>query len=153
MLDQNKLLPLEFPIKAETLVPHRPPMLFVDCLLERSGDTAKGRATFPTSGICFSSDRLLPEFYIELIAQTCAMAKGYDCLKAGSALRSGMLVGLDSFKFQPIDYKVEKLIIEVDKKFEFGSITLIEGKVWAGDSLLAQGEIKVWEDFDGDGEI
>ncbi len=150
MTDQQQLPALEFPVNAEILVPHRPPMLLVDFLLERIGDKAKGQAFVPTSGICFSSDRLLPEFFIEIIAQTCAMANGYDCLKAGTSMRSGMLVGLDSFKIHSLDIQGGKLIIEVDKKFEFGSVTLIQGKVWAGNELLAQGEIKVWEDLDGD---
>ncbi len=150
MNDQQQSPALEFPVNAETLVPHRPPMLLVDFLLERIRDKAKGQAFVPTSGICFSSDRFLPEFFIEIIAQTCAMANGYDCLKAGTRPRSGMLVGVDALKIHSLEFHGEKLIIEVDKTFEFGSVTLIEGKVWAGKELLAQGEIKVWEDLDGD---
>lgn len=150
MTEKEHPLLLKFPIKAENLVPHRPPMLLVEVLLKRSGDHAQGQAIIPESGICFGSDRLLPEFFIELIAQTSAMANGYDCLITGSNTRDGMLVGVDSFKIHFLGTPGAKLTIDIDKKFEFGSITLIQGKVFEGDMLLAEGDIKVWENIDGD---
>lgn len=139
---------VDLPINAQELVPHRSPMLFVDLLVERKGDFAKSQAVMPESGICLDSGRLLPEFFVELIAQTSAMANGYDCLVAGGTLKDGMLVGVDSFKIHNLGVPGEKLLIDAEKKLAFGPITLIQGKIWAGDLLLAEGEIKVWENPD-----
>ena len=140
---------LTFPIRAELLVPHRPPMLFVDYLLERSGGKARGLAVLPDSGACCASGQLLPEIFIELIAQTSAMANGYDRLAENRRMTDGMLVGVDSFFIYSLGRPGQQLIIEADKTFEFGPVTLISGKVRAGDVLLAEGTIKVWENPGG----
>ncbi len=142
--------PLTFPVKAEILVPHRRPMLLVDVLLERSGDYAGGEAVLSGTDICYDHGTFLYEFYIELIAQTSAMAKGYDRIMTGTGKRGGMLVGVDSFAVHAPAPPTSRLFIEAEKTFEFGPVTLISGRVWAGDELLAEGSIKVWENPEGD---
>ena len=142
--------PLTFPVKAEILVPHRRPMLLVDALVKRSGDYAGGEAVLSITDICYDQGTFLYEFYIELIAQTSAMANGYDRITAGGMRRDGMLVGVDSFVAHAPAQPGSRLFIEAEKTFEFGPVTLISGRVWAGDELLAEGSIKVWENPEGD---
>lgn len=139
------------PLAAEGLVPHRPPMLFVDQLVERVGDEARSVATLPPSGLSVCHGEILPEYYIELIAQTCAMANGYDCLIANKRARGGMLVGVDSFILHTMGQPGETVTVETSKTFEFGPITVIKGEIYSGKLLLAEGVIKVWEDLGGEG--
>ncbi|MGB3223343.1 MAG: ACP dehydratase [Desulforhopalus sp.] len=141
---------IPLPMAALSLLPHRPPMLFVESLVERYDDRSTALAQVPDSGICLCSGRLLPEFFIELVAQATAMAKGYDALCAGKKMNDGMLVGVDSFSFQGAVKPGQTVRIETEKTFEFGAVTIIHGEVLAGGELLATGDIKVWEDLGSD---
>jgi predicted hotdog family 3-hydroxylacyl-ACP dehydratase len=138
----------ELPLPSEQLLPHRPSMLLVDSLVRRWDESSSAKAVLPTSGICLSRGRLLPEFFIELVAQAVAMANGYDALCAGIARSNGMLVGVDTFSFPGKAVAGSTVRIETEKTFEFGAVKIIHGEVFAGDELLAAGDIKVWEEPD-----
>ncbi len=136
---------VKLPAQALPLLPHRPPMLFVECLVQREGDMAVAETTLPTSGIAVQNGQLLPEFFIELIAQTAALANGYDLQREGKEPNDGMLVGIDEFSVIQ-DPPLGSLVrIETNKTFSFGPVSVISGTVWDGDRKLAEGAIKVWE--------
>lgn len=138
-------------MQAIGLLPHRPPMLFVESLLERYGNTAIASAILAETGNCYQPGGVLPEFFVEVIAQTVAMASGYDALCRGERMNEGMLVGIDSFSFTHADPHGRRLSVETEKVFEFGAVKIIHGKVFCGNVLLAEGDIKVWEKLEQDG--
>lgn len=129
------------------LLPHREPMLFVNALIERFADKAVGTAVLPASGICINNGTLLPEFFIEIIAQTTAMANGFDSQRSGRVINDGMLVGIDSFQINGCGEAGATLRVCTEKVFAFGAVKIIHGEVFAGDELLASGDIKVWENM------
>ncbi len=136
---------VKLPAQALPLLPHRPPMLFVECLVQREGDMAVAETMLPTSGIAVQNGQLLPEYFIELIAQTAALANGYDLQREGKEPNDGMLVGIDEFSVIT-DPPLGSLVrIETNKTFSFGPVSVISGTVWDGDRKLAEGAIKVWE--------
>ena len=124
------------------LVPHAPPMLLLDKLVEK-------RKGFSRTTSLIAGERLIgdcAEFYIELVAQTMAAAQEYEALEDGKPVRDGMLVGIDSFSFyelNPIPGKI--LEIEAALEMEFGPVKIIQGKVMFNDLVYAEGKIKVWE--------
>ena len=133
------------PVAAESFLPHRPPMLFVERLLEREGDRAVAEATLPMTGIVVCNGQLLPEYFVELIAQTAALANGYDLFCENKPPTDGMLVGIDSFSITGTACPGRVVRIESNKTFTFGPVNVICGSVWDGELQLATGEIKVWE--------
>jgi 3-hydroxyacyl-[acyl-carrier-protein] dehydratase len=149
--DRKHKQPVSLPCPAEILMPHRLPMLFIDSLISRTGDKATALAKVPAHPICINPGRgLLPEFYIEIMAQTMAAANGYDALCENRTPRNGFLVGLDKFELlEKAD--AETLRIETTKTFEFGPVKIIEGRVYCGDMMVASGEVKVWEDKENEG--
>lgn len=142
----------QLPMDPLALLPHRPPMLFVERLLERYGEKAIAEAIVPKDGICIEDGRLYAEYLIELIAQTAAMANGYDLLIAGKNFKEGMLVGIDSFALQRLPEPGRHLRIITEKAFEFGPVKLIHGVVSGGDEIICTGDIKVWEQAEKDDE-
>lgn len=134
------------PCPAAELLPHRPPMLLVETLLARQGGRATVRAVLPEAGIAIAAGRLLPEYLIELIAQAAAASSGYDALSAGRPPRGGMLAGVDGCSFPGRAIPGRAVRIETEEQFAFGAIRLIHGEIFAGEELLAAGDIKVWED-------
>ena len=145
MSEEMKNKDYTLPIGMELLIPHRPPMLLADELIEREGDNAKARAVMPESGIFYEDNSSFPEFFIEIVAQTVAAAQGYDALVDGESVNGGMLVGIDSFTFHKICAAGTVLTISTELTFTFGAIKIIHGEIFAGETLLAEGHIKVWE--------
>ena len=73
---------VSLPLPARLLVPHRPPMLIIHQLLERNEDTALAESIVPTEGIFLDPQGgLLPEYFIEFIAQSIAAINGFDARK------------------------------------------------------------------------
>lgn len=133
------------PIPAKQLLAHRSPMLCVDSLIARTADRATGLATLPEFSPFLSKGIIIPEYFIEVIAQTSAMANGYDALCEDNEIADGMLVGIESFSFPTIATPGHLIHVVIEKTFEFGTISVIRGKVLQHNLLLAQGDIKVWE--------
>ncbi|MBU1566928.1 MAG: ACP dehydratase [Proteobacteria bacterium] len=142
---------ISLPRAANTLLPHKPPMLLVEALVEREGACAVAMATLPAVGLFITATgHILPEYFIELIAQTAALGNCFDAVTAGNATRNGMLVGVDSFSWPGQPQPGTPVHIETDIAFSFGAMKVIHGEVYAGKALLAVGDIKVWEDLGKD---
>lgn len=149
-MDMNEISATPLPQPAAALLPHRPPMLFVETLVARHGNRSTARAVLPDSGIGVSDNRLLPEYFIELVAQATALANGYDGLRLGKPVHDGMLVGIDGFSIHGRAISGRVVRIETEKTFEFGAIKMIHGEVYDDLELLAAGDLKVWEDLSRD---
>ncbi len=137
----------DLPKKADTLLPHKPPMLLVEALVQRQGSRTVALATLPIAGLFVTVGSILPEYFIELIAQTAALGNCYDALMSKNASRDGMLVGIDTFSWSGQPRAGIPVYIETDIAFTFGSMKVVHGEVYAGAELLAAGDIKVWEDL------
>jgi predicted hotdog family 3-hydroxylacyl-ACP dehydratase len=136
----------QLPYPAEDLLIHTPPMLLIDELIEREGDRAAASARILPNDICFDDKRgILPEFFIEIMAQTIAAANGYDCLLEGTQPRDGFIVGLDKFVLKHIPDIESFFLIKVEKTMEFGPVKVMQGEVFNDGISIASGEIKVWE--------
>ena len=135
----------QLPMSAASLLPHKPPMQLIDSLDRREGEMAEASALLIKDGLCMDGDHILPEYYIELIAQTAAAASGYDALAAGGGIMEGMLVGIDDFKIQAVAVPGSPVSIHTERQFHFGPVSVIRGKILSGKKLIAEGVIKVWE--------
>ncbi|MCK5231325.1 MAG: ACP dehydratase, partial [Desulfobulbaceae bacterium] len=128
----------------------RPPMLLVDRLLERdcAKDLCIAEARAPIDGIFVNeTGMLIPEYYLELIAQSMAAGNGYDAQCDRVSERTGYLVGIDAFTWFQDALPGEILRVDLKKIFEFGSVTIMAGEVINQKGrVIAEGEIKVWEE-------
>lgn len=137
------------PCPAIRLVAQRPPMLLVDALVhrDRPGNFSVVVATVPTNGVFLASDgQVIPEYFIELVAQGGASVNGFDAITDNAGTTRGFLVGIDTFAWLGGAHSGEELRVELIKTFEFGPVTVMNGRVFnRADQLLAEGEIKAWE--------
>lgn len=145
----NDKIPV-LPCVALELVPQRPPMLLIDRLVvrDRAGNFSVAEATVPEDGIFLGPGRgVMPEYFIELVAQAMAAVNGYDTLVDGETSGRGFLVGVEDFTWSGPARPGDRLRVEMTKIFEFGPVTVMAGKVLneAG-AVLASGEIKAWEE-------
>ena len=125
-------------------------MLLIDRLLRRDRDIefAVVEAVVPHQGVFIDPYYgLLPEYYIELVAQAIAAVNGYDLQVDGGETRNGFLVGVDEFNWYTRAKAGDVLQVEMEKDFEFGPVTVMSGRVIDHQGkLLAGGTIKVWEE-------
>jgi 3-hydroxyacyl-[acyl-carrier-protein] dehydratase len=129
----------------ESLIPHRPPFLWIDQVVELEPGVRCVALKFIDPGEPFFAGHFPGEpivpgvFLIEMVAQTAGV------MMAGLAQPQGipMLAAVNRFKFLKRVRPGSKLHIETRKLTEAGAMAYIEGTVHAGDEIVARGELSV----------
>ncbi len=138
------------PLSAEPFLPHSRPMLFLNEILERVGNSAVASAFIGRGNICFSENGIiLPEYCVEILAQTVAAANGYDAADHDQAPKRGFIVGLEQCSFHHIPQKECILLTKIVETMTFGAMKVIQGEVMADTTVIAAAELKVWEEAQG----
>ena len=139
------------PCSAADLVPHEPPMLLVERVIqvvseENSDGWSIVEAKAPENGIFVADGRVLPEYLIELAAQAIAAVDGHQNLRCSVGPSVGFLVGVQNFTWQADLLPGMALRIELNKSFTFGSMKIFTALVYNADILICRGDIKIWKD-------
>lgn len=137
--------PNAFPLPAEGLVPHAPPLRFVDRLL--SCDVSGGRAETrlrPGHPLLSGSGELEGAALVELLAQAYAAIKGYRDSLSGKPPQKGFLVGVPRMEFFATARAGDRLVVALREVGAVGEFFQAEGDVLRGDLLLATGSLRLW---------
>ena len=122
-------------------------MLFISALTSREDDKATAIASIKGNEICYSAKHgILPEFFIEIMAQTMAAAHGYDALLHNTPPREGYIAGINWFTLNKIPDDSCDLEIQVKMNLAMGPLKIMEGEVVSGSESIAKAELKVWEE-------
>ncbi len=136
---------IEFPLAAELVVPHRPPMLLIDSLVRAGEYEAETSATVARDGLFTDGKGLLdPVALLEMMAQTVAALGGYLGLEGGAAPKRGWLVAVRSFSFSAEVRAGDELRIMVRRTDVLEGFELGLGEVWRGETLVAAADLRVW---------
>jgi 3-hydroxyacyl-[acyl-carrier-protein] dehydratase len=135
----------------ETLIPHRPPFLWIDrveelepgvrCVAVKFVDPAN-----PVFAGHFPAKPILPGvFLIEAVAQTAGVMLGSATLEVSAKSNGGvaLLAAVNRFKFLKPVTPGQKLRVETKKLTEAGSMAYIGGTVWVDGEIVAKGELSV----------
>jgi predicted hotdog family 3-hydroxylacyl-ACP dehydratase len=137
--------PLDLPVKADLLVPHRPPMLAIDRLTGYGGLQDVVESTVPHDGIFVRDDGSVePMALVEVVAQAFAAVKGYGDLLDAKPVGKGFLVEVKGFVFYGPAYRGDRLHIMINRLGGTADFSLAEGKVMRGEEKLAEGKVMVW---------
>lgn len=146
MVQKHNII-IKLPCPAEQLLPHRPPMLLIDKLLQREIDRAEASAKLQQNTIFLSKDRcVLPEYFIEIVAQTMAAANGYDALIDNLPVSDGYLVGIETFSMHDAPLAGDEFRIVTIKDMEFGQMQVIDGVVSTDKTRIASVRLKLWKE-------
>ena len=137
------------PCDAGVLIPHEPPMLLVSKLIKIEDESVEGdvsiiEAEAPETGPFVSNGAILPEYYIEVMAQAIAAKDGFP-MDEGKTPATGLLTGIEDFSWQTAAKCGEIIRIQVRKTFEFGSAFIIEGTIQGISGEIARGKLKIWK--------
>jgi predicted hotdog family 3-hydroxylacyl-ACP dehydratase len=124
-------------------IPHRPPILCIDRVLEADADHAMAeRVVAPGADI--EEGELWEEGLVEGLAQTAAVLNAFDERKAGRRSRKGMLVGVRRCQIRRRARVGERLTFRVELIRRILPLAVMRCEVRAGDELLASGEMKFY---------
>jgi radical SAM protein with 4Fe4S-binding SPASM domain len=135
------------PIAAAELIPHEPPMRVVDDLVgtgERSGEVSvRVSEEMPFVGEDGAVDEAA---YFEMMAQSIAALNGFKQLGRSASAPGGYLVGAQKLEVLGSARVGDTLNVSVYKETRFGKFGVVKGSVSRNDTVLARGEIKIWQD-------
>jgi len=135
----------------ETLIPHRPPFLWIDQVEELEPGVRCVAVKFvdPANPIFaghFPAKPILPGiFLIEAMAQTAGVMLGAATSEAAARSNGGvaLLGAVNRFKFLKPVTPGQRLRVETKKLTEVGQIACIGGTVWVDGEMVANGELSV----------
>ena len=135
----------------ETLIPHRPPFLWIDRVEELEPGVRCVAVKFvdPANPIFaghFPSKAILPGvLLIEAVAQTAGVMMGSAAPQAPEKTREGvaLLAAVNRFKFLKPVTPGQELRVETKKLTEVGQLVCIGGTVWVRGEMVAKGELSV----------
>jgi len=134
------------PVEAARVVPHRPPMLLIDRLLE-VGERASVSEMTVRAEMMFvnGAGRMDDACYPEIISQAIAAQEGFRRLGSQNVQPEGFLLGVKKLEILGEARVGDTLRISVYKTARYGEFGIIDGTVSRGEELIARGELKVWQ--------
>ena len=133
---------LQLPVSLVELVPHRPPMLWLDQLVEFSEDWGRVVGHVPPGHLfADGTGALHPSASIELLAQAAAAHEGYRRRIGGQPVGGGFLVGIRNFALRRAPRFDEELTVTAERRWTAGPMQVTSGSVRDAEGVLAEGEM------------
>ena len=141
----------------ETLLPHRPPMVLVERILDITEKTGLAQAQVPADHLFLRQDGTLsPEVYCELVAQGFGVCESWRRVQKGLTIDGGgFLASLRDVQFFAPAHAGDTLTIRTEKTEECFDTHIVFGEVFCKDKKLAQATIYIymWKNEDAPGGL
>ncbi len=135
------------PVDAARFVPHQPPMLMIDRLLELKERASVSEMTVRKDMLFVGEDGLLEAVaYPEILSQAIAVQEGFRRAGTRNPQQAGFLLGVKNMEIIGSACVGDTLRIAVFKVAKYGDFGILKGEVYLNDVLVARGELKVWQD-------
>jgi len=126
------------------LLPHRPPILLVEELLDYDPLWADASGRVRDDCPFLRADGALhPLAGIEIVAQAAAALQGALARDTQAPAKAGLLVGVRDYRVAGVLRKGDSFRTEVRKSAEYPPLSVIEGRLWSGDTQIASGSLRV----------
>ena len=137
---------VSLPVDAAKVVPHQPPMLLIDKLIEIKERSSVSEMEISDDMIFIGEKGILDrESYAEIISQAIAAQDGFKHLGNNGIRSEGLLLGIKNLEVFGDARVGDKLSIHVYKVAKYGDFGIIQGEVFKGNDVIARGEIKLWQ--------
>jgi predicted hotdog family 3-hydroxylacyl-ACP dehydratase len=131
----------------EQLIPHHPPMRWINALTGCTATTATATAIFGENDFAVVDGRVLETALVECVAQTVAAALGQRAQSGGGKPglpANGMLVAASNFKVKSRPLAGQTLQIEIRETKRLGPMLLIAGTISCDGQEIAAGELSLY---------
>ncbi|MCX5714750.1 MAG: radical SAM protein [Candidatus Omnitrophica bacterium] len=137
---------VHLPVAVDRIIPQQAPMRLIDRLEKVGERTGEASVSISNDMLFVRDDGTLDETaYLELIAQAMAALNGFKALGVNNTVVDGFLLGAKKLEIFGTAQIGETLTISIFKYAYYGDFGVVKGRVTRGDELLAQGEVKLWE--------
>jgi hypothetical protein len=126
------------------LIPQRPPIVMVDKLISAADKKTVSGFTILEDNIFVENGVFMEPGIIENIAQSAALGVGYVCSMKNEKVPLGFIGAVKSLKIFALPKVGEEITTEIQVDYEVFEATLITGKVYCKDTLMAQCEMKIF---------
>jgi predicted hotdog family 3-hydroxylacyl-ACP dehydratase len=125
-------------------LPHRPPMLLIDDIVEVDGDQIVCRATIHPDCVFAIDGAVHPSAMIEFFAQACAIFVGVRAARDGDPPRLGLIMGCREVSFAIDSFAVgDELTIVATKIYGQENVAAFTGTVTRGGTACATIQLSV----------
>jgi hypothetical protein len=126
------------------LIPQKPPFVMVSKLLSSDGTATRSSFRIKADNV-FVKDNLFQEAgLMENIAQTGALRAGYIAEVGNKPVVVGYIGAVSGFEVYDLPRVNDEIITGISIENQVFDITVLSGKVWHNDQLLAKCEMKVF---------
>jgi len=137
----NTMNPSEIPVL--DLIPQRPPMQMIDRLIYADENSAQGTLVIKPSNLFIENNFLSESALIEFIAQTAAAFTGYNSILKNEAVREGYIGAVKNLVVSSLPQVGAEIRSEITVVNEIVGFTIITGKVFHDNSVIAECEMRI----------
>jgi len=131
-------------IEITKLIPQREPMIMIDKLLAFSEKELRTSFKIKTENIFVQAGILQEVALIENIAQTAAAGTGYSAYSKNETPKKGFIGAVKKFEVYSLP-KIDDIIeTKLNIVAEVLNASIVEGKVYCNDKLIAKAELKIF---------
>ncbi|PKU24602.1 hypothetical protein [Telmatospirillum siberiense] len=129
------------------LLPHRPPMVLLDEVLDYGEAMAKASLTIHAGTAFFEPDLGVPAHVgIEWMAQTCGIFAGLEARAADRPIRLGFLLGTRRYQSMRSWFALgERPVISVDLAFREEGMAVFDCRIAVADAPVATARLTLYQ--------
>ncbi len=134
------------PMATRHLIPQEQGMRVVTTLVKVGERYGRVESVFSLDSPFIKKDKSIEEMaYMEIMAQSAAAMHGFEKFDTGAENHGGFLIGGQKINIYTKAFAKEKLITDIYKTTKFGNFGILFATIKRGDDLVAEGEIKIYE--------
>jgi predicted hotdog family 3-hydroxylacyl-ACP dehydratase len=126
------------------LIPQRPPFVMISKLLYSGESITRSSLRITEDNIFVENGRFREAGLMENIAQTAAARAGYIARMENLSVQVGYIAAVKNLEIKTLPRTGDELITEITIKDQVFDVTIITGKVWCRERIVAQCEMKIF---------
>lgn len=127
-----------------TLIPQRAPFVMVGALTHYDEIITRTNFTILPDNIFVENDKFTEPGLVENIAQTAAARAGYVARSSNKPVLVGYIGAIKNLEIISLPDIYDELFTEVTVVNQIFDVTVVNGKIWCNDVLIAQCEMKIF---------
>ena len=127
-----------------SLVPQRPPFVMIDSLLHYDELVTRTSFRIKADNILVENGQFSEAGLVENIAQTAAARAGYISTTTNQPVQVGYIGSIKNLEVYHLPTVNDELQTEVTLENQIFDVTVVRGKVWCNQVLMAQCEMKIF---------
>lgn len=132
-------------IPAHDLIPHRPPIVFIDRVTGAVDNCVTSSFTVPRDSPYLDSEgRLMPEALLEVMAQCFAAGAGLQAAGAGREISWGYLAAVRDMRIHTAVFSDDTLHAEAEHRMSVGPLHIVDCRVLRDGMPIASAQLKIF---------